>query len=220
MIHCADTRSLFIRVPDVNEFHFVPGQFISVAIPIDERRKTRAYSLASSPEDGQPLEICLNLITGGVGSHYLFGLQTGALVSFSGPFGLFTLERAPQHETIFIAEGTAIAPIRAMVRRALSAASHPPLTLLYIAADQAHLLYRAEFEMLASRHENFTFDQRINSSGRLSALLDEIEERYVRADSDRERHFYACGVGNDVLRVRDLLRAAGYARRAVQYERW
>ncbi len=218
--HNADTRSLLIRVPEVNEFHFVPGQFISVAIPIDERRETRAYSLALSPLDGQPLEICLNLIAEGVGSHYLFGLGPGAPLSFTGPFGLFTLEHPREHETVFVAEGTAIAPIRAMIRHALGTSGHPPLTLLYTAADQAHLLYRAEFETLASHHPNFCFEQRVSASGRLSALLDEIEARYVRADAGRERHFYVCGVGNDVLRVRDLLRAAGYARRAVEYERW
>jgi ferredoxin-NADP reductase len=220
MAHNDDTRSLFIRVPEVREFHFVPGQFISVVIPTDERRRTRSYSLALCPEDGQPLEICLNLIDEGVGSHYLFGLDAGASLSFTGPFGLFTLERPPRHETIFVAEGTGIAPIRAMIRRALATPDPPPLKLLYVASDEAHLLYRAELEALALQHPNFAFLKRITASGRLSTLLDEIEERYVKADADRDRHFYVCGVGNDVLRVRDLLRGAGYARRAVEYERW
>jgi ferredoxin-NADP reductase len=42
----------------------------------------------------------------------------------------------------------------------------------------------------------------------------------VDADSDRTRHFYVCGVGKGVLRLRDLLRGAGYERRAVHYEQW
>ncbi len=218
--HNADTRSLFLCLPAASEFRFLPGQFISVAIPTDEQRRTRAYSLALSPKDGQPLEICLNLIPQGIGSQYLFSLEVGAEVSFTGPFGLFTLEHPPSHETVFIAEGTAIAPIRAMIRHALGHSRPPLLTLLYVASDQAHLLYRAEFERFTREHTSLVFEPRIHPSGQVSALLDEIEQRYVKSDSSRERHFYICGVGNDVLRVRDLLRAAGYARRAVQYERW
>ena len=39
-------------------------------------------------------------------------------------------------------------------------------------------------------------------------------------DADRGRHFYICGVGMPVTQLRDLLRGAGYQRRAVQYEKW
>jgi ferredoxin-NADP reductase len=52
------------------------------------------------------------------------------------------------------------------------------------------------------------------------ALVDTTVRRWIEADTDRSRHFFICGVGALVPRLRDLLRAAGYARRAVQYERW
>jgi ferredoxin-NADP reductase len=42
----------------------------------------------------------------------------------------------------------------------------------------------------------------------------------VLADSNRTRQFYVCGVGKAVTRIRDLLRGAGYERRAVHYEQW
>jgi ferredoxin-NADP reductase len=51
-------------------------------------------------------------------------------------------------------------------------------------------------------------------------LAAETQRRWVDADSDRSRHFFVCGVGKGVLRLRDLLRGAGYERRAVHYEQW
>ncbi len=39
-------------------------------------------------------------------------------------------------------------------------------------------------------------------------------------DSDRSRQFYLCGVGKGVITLRNLLRGAGYERRAVHYEQW
>jgi ferredoxin-NADP reductase len=53
-----------------------------------------------------------------------------------------------------------------------------------------------------------------------AAAEDEIRRRWLERDDDRTRQFFVCGVGDIVPRLRDLLRGAGYARRAVQYERW
>ncbi len=51
-------------------------------------------------------------------------------------------------------------------------------------------------------------------------LFEEVERRWVKADGDRTRQFYICGVGKGILKLRDLLRGAGYQRRAVHYELW
>ena len=152
---------------------------------------------------------------GGPGSHYLFGLPLGATVRLTGPWGSFVLERAPEAETVFLADGTGIAPIRPMLRRALATAARHPLRLLAAAASPERVLYRAEIEALVRAHPAFRWDH--VSSG---ALKDEVTRRYVEADADRSRRFFICGVGAIVPTLRDLLRGAGYERRAVQYEKW
>src|SRR5437762_13388890 len=102
------------------------------------------------------MEICLNLVPGGRGSPYLLGLAVGATVRFSGPWGTFVLERAPAAETVFIADGTGIAPIRPMLRRALATATGRPLHLLAAAKSPERVLYRAELE--AHKHPLFSWD--------------------------------------------------------------
>jgi CDP-4-dehydro-6-deoxyglucose reductase len=210
-----DTRSLFLRLPPSPAFAFVPGQFISCVLPLNGEPAVRPYSIASSPEESGRLEICLNLVPGGLGSRYLFGLGIGALLRFTGPWGTFTLDRPPAAECVFIAEGTGIAPIRPMLRRALQTGGPYPLRLHHAAASAAGLLYADEFERAAREHTRFTFAPLLGNS-----LVDCIRQKYLARDNDRSRHFYICAVGSIVLELRDLLRRGGYERRAVQYEKW
>jgi len=195
---------------------FVPGQFISILIPLGDEVRRRAYSIASM--DGGIVEICFNQVAGGRGVGWLFERAPGDAVEFIGPFGNFTLDAPPQVETVFIAEGTAIAPIRPMLHRAQSAA-HAPMFLLYAASDRTHILYRDELETHASRDANFRFETMI-ADNIYERLHDEVNRRWIAADTNRARQFYICGVGKGVIRIRDLLRGSGYERRAVHYEQW
>jgi phenol hydroxylase P5 protein len=217
--HNADTRSLFLRLIDGGQLGFVPGQFISISLALENETRVRPYTVASNPEERDAIEICFNQVPGGVGVRYLFERKVGDELQFTGPFGAFTMERVPEGECVFIAEGTAIAPIRPMVRRALSAASRPALSLLYAAPDSEHLLYREEIEQWSAAGVNFA-PLLAPASELYDRLIAEIQRRWVDTDSDRGRHFYVCGVGKGVLRLRDLLRGAGYERRAVHYEQW
>src|SRR5262249_15603861 len=146
-------------------------------------------------------------VPGGPGSRYLFDLSPGAILHFTGPWGTFVLDRAPDAEAIFVAVDAGIAPIRPMLHRAAATAGHP-LTLLYATA---HPPYRDELSTLHGR------EVRVIPPATVEAR---VRQRYLERDTDRTRHFFVCGVGDIVPRLRDLLRGGGYARRAVQYEKW
>jgi ferredoxin-NADP reductase len=217
--HNADTRSLFLQIADGGRFGFVPGQFISITLPLANETRVRPYTIASGPEDAGGIEICFNRVPGGIGVQYLFDRRVGDSLEFTGPFGAFTMDRVPERACVFIAEGTAIAPIRPMIRRALAAKERPALSLLYGARDREHLLYSDEIARWTST--GIEFVPLVAPAGELyDRLLAEVERRWIAADSERDRALYVCGVGNGVLKIRDALRGGGYERRAVRYERW
>src|SRR5690242_12192393 len=114
--HGPGTRPLFARRPLPAHR---PGPFLLCLLPVRGATLGRPYPIASDPEDDQ-LELCLDLVPGGPGSRHLFGLAVGATVRFTGPWGTFVLDRAPDAEAVFVADGTGIAPIRPMIRRALA----------------------------------------------------------------------------------------------------
>jgi ferredoxin-NADP reductase len=223
--HTADTRSLFLRPANSQFLYFLPGQFLSLLLPVDGEVLTRPYSIASSPEDGDLLEICFNEVPSGRGSHYLCSLTPGAQINFTGPWGTFRLDQPPAAECVFLADGTGVAPIRPMIRRVLKSEHSFPVHLLYNAEDEAHLLYRKEFTEWGRAGSRFVFEPILQAPpygwvGLRGSLLEHVEARYVRGDVNRSRHFYICGVGASVTQLRDQLRGAGYQRRAVQYEKW
>ncbi|MGA7870774.1 MAG: FAD-dependent oxidoreductase [Candidatus Binatus sp.] len=219
--HASDTRSLFLSLTSGKHLRFMPGQFISITIPLGDETRSRPYSIASDPEDRGPFEICFNRVEGGRGVAWMFERRVGDTLDFSGPFGAFTIERALEAEAGFIAQGTAIAPIRPMLKRALASSSPPKIHLIYAAPDRAHILYASELEELARSAPNFSHEIVIAPGEKLYDRLFELAQaRWVGGDADRTRHFYICGVGKGVIRLRDLLRGAGYERRAVHYEQW
>jgi len=207
--HGPDTRSLFLRLPE--PLRFVPGQFISCLLPVGSEVLTRPYSIASDPDSPDVIELLLDRVPTQRGSHHLFSLRPGATVRYTGPWGTFTLEEGPTVEAVFVAIGTGIAPIRPMVRRALATAVRP-IVLLYATTPAGTPPYLDE---VSAPRPSYT-------AVRLAAadVVDEVRRRFVEADADRSRQFFLCGVGDVVHALRDLLRAAGYERRAVRYEKW
>jgi ferredoxin-NADP reductase len=219
--HSPDTRSLFLSLTSGKHLRFVPGQFISITIPLGDETRSRPYSIASDPEDRGPFEICFNRVEGGRGVAWLFERRVGDTIDFSGPFGAFTIDKPPEAELGFIAEGTAVAPIRPMLKRALAASAPSKIHLIYAAPDREHILYAAEFDELALASASFSYETVIAETGQIYDHLYELaQSRWIDADGDRSRHLYICGVGKGVIRLRDLLRGAGYERRAVHYEQW
>ncbi len=222
--HHPATRSLFLRLPTGERLGFTPGQFISCALPVgDGAPLVRAYSLASSPEDAE-LEICVDRVAGGAGSAHLFGLEPGAEIAFTGPFGSFALDEPPPVPLVFVGEGTGIAPLRPMIRRALARGGTQPIVVLHGARWDHELIYRDEIERLAAEHSRLELEHVLLATEAEIGPVDALEalalERFVRGDADRSRRFWICGVGAMPGRLRDALRAAGYERKAVRAEEW
>lgn len=103
-----------LRLPPATRFRFLPGQFIRLT---NKDRITRSYSLAAGPAPDRLLRLHVKRVEGGAFSEYLFKMaKPGDLLQLEGPQGYFFLREAHQAKiTIFLATGTGIAPIYAML---------------------------------------------------------------------------------------------------------
>ena len=111
----SQTKHLEFAVEGVEEFSFIPGQFVSIQQPkADGKVHTRAYSIANAPRSLPSFDLCLNRVEEGFLSNWLCDLEEGAVVQFHGPHGMFTL-RQPHQDSVLIATGTGIAPMRGML---------------------------------------------------------------------------------------------------------
>jgi len=234
---------LEFSVPELHEFPFAAGQFIST-VALDEHGKTqtRAYSIASAPRENR-FDLCLNRVEGGFFSNRLCDLEPGDTMQFHGPHGLFTL-RSPLTDGIMIATGTGISPMRGFVEH-LFPENGPDRTegrhfwLVYGTRHQTELYYRDYFEKVAAVHENFHYMATLSRPhpewegprGYVQELVAEIATEHAAkhlhgepaapaAPDSFNIHAYICGLNDMVSANRDRLKELGWQKKQIIFERY
>lgn len=131
---CApDVRRLFLRLPAAKPLPFFAGQYIDILLRNGQRR---SYSLASAHQDGEPLELHIRHLPGGVFSEQVFTtLKAGALLRFEGPLGNFHLREQSERPMIFMAGGTGFGPVKGIIEYALQIGCTRPVHLYWGARD-------------------------------------------------------------------------------------
>jgi NAD(P)H-flavin reductase len=132
-----------------HSFPYTAGQAVSIATHGYEKR--RPYSIASAPEDAHDngfLELLVGVDTDGRPGPHL-ALEPDELIDVDGPLGSFTFPVAPEERRfVFIAGGTGIAPLRAMLRHALHL-PHRNIGLFYSARTPDEFAFEQELRRLA-----------------------------------------------------------------------
>jgi CDP-4-dehydro-6-deoxyglucose reductase len=215
-----EVREFLFDLPGEERFDFTPGQFVSFSGVMGGKKVTRAYSIASRP-GGNRFELCLNRVREGLMSPWLFELGPGGEIAVKGPFGAF-VPRQPARDSVLVATGTGVAPFRSYLQAGDLLDQRRRVTLLFGTRYEEGILYREEFEGLASQNERFTYLPTLTRpgntwggrTGRVQQHLDEALGR--RGDID----IYICGLRAMVDEVRERLKNAGYDRKQILSERF
>jgi NAD(P)H-flavin reductase len=144
----ATPRARIIRL-DLNgqPFAYHAGQAVLVRVEGDGKR--RAYSLAAAPADAER-QGWLELLVGvGGNPTAMDAVGPGETLEVDGPIGRFTFRSDDDaRRLLFIAGGTGIAPLRAMLGQALIGSDYD-ICVLYSARTCEEFAYREELEALA-----------------------------------------------------------------------
>lgn len=101
-----------LKTPPSSSMRFLAGQYIDV---IAEGVR-RSYSLANAPRKDGMLELIIKRYRGGALSGYWFEhAKPGDLLRIEGPFGTFFLRDDGPTNILFLATGTGIAPVKALL---------------------------------------------------------------------------------------------------------
>jgi benzoate/toluate 1,2-dioxygenase reductase subunit len=137
---------LTLELPEDNEFTFRSGQYVRLRIP--GAAEWRSYSMASTTRALPQMEFLIRILDGGLVSEYLRGrCRPGDEIVIQGAMGAFILHasRVPQ---IFIAGGTGLAPILAMLDELrYRPGPRPPMLLSFGCASEQQFFYRDELEL-------------------------------------------------------------------------
>ncbi len=107
-----DIVEVVLKTPPPSPLRFLPGQYIDVLA--DGVR--RSYSLANAPRPDNLLELIIKRYPGGHLSNYWFErAKPNDLLRIEGPFGTFFMRDEGPCDIVFIATGTGIAPVKALL---------------------------------------------------------------------------------------------------------
>jgi ferredoxin-NADP reductase len=235
-----------------DSFHYLPGQFVSAVAPDENgKQQTRAYSIASAAS-GNKFELCVNRVENGFFSNHLADLPdlpVGSTIEIHGPHGHFVLQE-PITDSIFVATGTGVAPMRAYLQWLFPAdgadrSQGKEIWLVYGTRHETDIYYQAEFEALANRVPNFhylpTLSRALDSwtglrghvQVHVARIIEERAKRQGRtlpappvdpaipaANLNFDIYCYICGLNFMVSGVRELLDGYGWHKKQVVFERY
>lgn len=109
----SDVLQVILRLPPNQQLNYHPGQYVDV---IGKGGLRRSYSIATAATDEKLIELHIRQVADGEMSRYWFcDAQVGDLLRLNGPLGTFFLREIAGLDLIFLATGTGMAPIKAML---------------------------------------------------------------------------------------------------------
>jgi CDP-4-dehydro-6-deoxyglucose reductase/3-phenylpropionate/trans-cinnamate dioxygenase ferredoxin reductase subunit len=221
----ATTRARIVRIDLAGaRFPYRAGQALLVAS--HGRTPLRPYSIASAPEDAERdghLELLVGVDPRGAAGPHLV-LEPGLQVDVDGPLGRFTFPEHPQERRfLFIAGGTGIAPLRAMMRHALNA-PHQEIGLFYSARTKGEFAYEDEWRELA-RQGRIEFRQTVTREATSPEDWGGTHGRIGQADlapfvHDPATLCFICGPPALVDEMPKILEGLGVPRSRIKIEEW
>ncbi|ACU57908.1 ferredoxin--NADP reductase [Chitinophaga pinensis] len=218
-----NTRRFWIQIPELEQFSFKAGQFVTLDLPIHEQKnkRWRSYSIASPPDGTNTIELVIVLLEGGAGTNYLFNhVKEGSELVLKGPLGHFVLPEQLDKDLFFICTGTGIAPFRAMAQYIKAHdLAHPPIHLIYGCRQQCDLLYAAEMWDLEKELTDFHYtptlsrddDKWSGRKGYVHLIYEELAQR-------QPAHFFLCGWKNMIDEAKHRILALGYDKHDIHQE--
>jgi ferredoxin-NADP reductase len=220
-----NTKRFWIQVPEVDAFNFKPGQFVTLDLPIHEKKnkRWRSYSIASHPDGSNIFELVIVLLEGGAGTTYLFNeVAEGSELLLRGPQGVFTLPDELDKDIFLICTGTGIAPFRSMANHInLHNIPHKNIYLIFGCRLLKDCLYGTEMKQLEGQMPGFnylpTFSREVPEKQVRTGYVHNIYESIIQ-DKKPEAKFFLCGWKNMIDDARSKLAGLGYDKKDVHFE--
>ena len=228
-----DTKVYKLEVP--NDFTFFAGQFIMLKVDIDESRgfkvlhnkptvQSRAYSIASSPEQKGIIDLLIKKREDGFLSVYLNDFaKVGDKVVISGPYGKFYYKEGMGKDVVFLAAGCGVSALISMIRYIIDKKLDANATLIYSARTPDDILFKKELDDLKKSGVNvvitLTRTKEEHSwcgpTGRISPEL--IKENVKNLEGAL---YYICGMPKFSDGMTETLRELGVPAERIKTEKW
>lgn len=228
----ADTVSIYFDVTDAHKenYSYLAGQYVSVVADINGEEVRRSYSICTAPHEGK-LAIGVKRVSGGKMSNYLNDtIKKGSTLEVHKPEGRFLVESDgnKKREHYFVATGSGITPVIAMIKDILENEARSKCYLYYGSRDEESIIFKEELDRLSQLYANqlevlhtLSNPKKVKAKG-IKGILGMKEPTWKgevgRIDVPKfinflelhpplfkEQHYYFCGAGEMVAMCKRIL---------------
>jgi NAD(P)H-flavin reductase/hemoglobin-like flavoprotein len=105
-----------ITVRPLQQLNYRAGQYLSIESPAHHPRVWRTYSIANAPRADGTMDFHVRALgVGWLSGALVRRLRVGELIRLASPMGSMVLDRRSTRDIVFMAGGTGLAPIRALL---------------------------------------------------------------------------------------------------------
>lgn len=215
-----DTRTYVLEEASGKPVTWDAGQSLTFLFIHHEHEIRRSYSICTAPGIDKHIAITVKKKENGeISRHILNTWQPGTLVNSLPPAGRFIIDTDPaqKRQIWFIAAGSGMAPILALIKKALYHEPESHLTLIYQNHDERNIIYQQTLQQLARQYAHrFTridlLSNPIDPEARPGRLNNWLLEKLVTTNLKQQTTsiFYTCGPEPFMRMVQFTLRVLGF----------
>ncbi len=214
-------RTFQLAFPDGKGFAFQPGQFCMVEVPTEGKTKKKAYTICSSPDQKESLELCVKLVEGGLATNWFWTLQEGDAVNLGGPYGDFVLPDPVESDLIFVATGTGLTPFCSMLDSLAARDFENEVWLIFGVRHEDEILYHDKWLALEKKFSNFHYIPTISRPKSWDGEVGYVQEKLKKHITDPAgKQLYACGLVPMIEGVEQAALEIGFDKKQIHYEKY
>jgi len=197
-----DVIKVVLRLPQNSNFKFNSGQYVNII----KSNLSRSYSIANSSDHENQIEFFIKKYQNGLMSKYWFEeAKINDLLRIDGPIGTFFLRESKAKNIIFLATGTGVAPIKAILEGLEKAGKDYQNINLWVivgARCKEDLFWEPNFDKLNIKYIPTLSRQKNDWEGEKGYVQDIVLKRQIDL---KNTQVYACGSNEMIQSAKKLL---------------
>jgi len=152
----ADVMRLKIKLPDAQRLQFLAGQYLEILLSDGKRR---AFSIASSPQSEDVIELHIRHVEGGGYTGWVFEeLKERDILRIEAPLGTFFIRNdQTDRPMILMGGGTGFAPLKSMIEDLMAHNDKRPLHLFWGVRNSTELYMHEQALQWAEQYDHIQY---------------------------------------------------------------
>jgi len=220
-----NSKAFVFEVPE--DFSFTPGQFVMLwsedIRDENDRPIKRAFSIASSPDMENKIELCIKVSSEYGLSKRIQDAKIGDEFTIKGPSGRFGPHENDGEDYVMIAAGSGIAPMMSIIRNTDYDKNVGTHYLFYMNKTAEDQIYIDELEKISNDYLKFKLITFITRDGDAEAKYNErvsMEHVLKHVKTPEKKSFFLCGPLQMIKDFNTVLMEKGVPKELIHKESW